>query len=82
MASIVETVSFLVTLAFAAPMALMGATMALGGDPLGWLFLVLAALFVGLQQWLTTPQDLPGMVAKRVAGTVVEDGDRRGEREE
>jgi hypothetical protein len=69
---ILGTLRFAVTFAFALPVALMGASFVVDGRiAMGVGFLAVAALMVGLQQYLTTPGDLPGAAAEKVVGKVV-----------
>jgi len=73
-----DLVGLAVTLAFAAPVALFGAQLLVGGDPLGLVYVALGAAVVGLHHVLTTPDDLPGRAAQRLVGLVVKrPGDRR-----
>jgi hypothetical protein len=69
---IIGTLQFALVLAFALPVALMGATFLVDGRPAqGVVFLGIAALMVGLQQYLTTPTDLPTAAVEKLTGTVV-----------
>lgn len=69
------TVTLAATLVFAIPVFLLGVDFVTSGNPLGWVFVVLAVLMVVVEEYLTTPGDVPGMVAERVLGTVVKDPD-------
>jgi hypothetical protein len=70
---IIEMVGLAATLVFAIPVALFGLERVVAGDAVvGAGLLVVAALMVVLPRRLTTPQDLPGAVAERVVGSVVE----------
>jgi hypothetical protein len=68
---ILDYAGLAVAVAFAAPLALFGATTLAGGDLLGLVYLGLAALVVGVRHAVTTPSDLPtsalSWVADRVA---------------
>ncbi len=69
---IIGTLQLAVVVAFALPVALMGATFLVDGRPAaGVAFLAVAALMIGLQQYLTTPTDLPSSAVEKVTGTVV-----------
>ena len=73
---IIATLQLLVTLAFAAPLALLGVQFLVSERFLmGSVFLGIAAAMVLLQEFLTTPQDIPTKVIERVTGRVVDDGD-------
>ncbi|WP_327050957.1 DUF7533 family protein [Halomicrococcus gelatinilyticus] len=68
---ILDTVSLAATLVFALPVALLGVDRLVAGDALvGGAFVAVGVLMVVLQEWLTTPSDLPAAVAQRVAGRV------------
>jgi hypothetical protein len=78
--SILGTVGLALTLAFAIPVAYVGVEFLLDGKTnQGLLFLALAALMVAIEEYLTTPMDIPGMVAGKVLGTAVKDPDEGGE---
>ncbi len=71
---ILDFVGFAATVALAAPVALFGVLkIGQGNLALGAVFLAIAAGMVAVEEWLTTPSDLPVMVAQRVTGRVVED---------
>jgi hypothetical protein len=72
---ILGTIGLALTLVFAIPVALLGLQfLALEGRPLvGVAFLAIAVLMVGIEEYLTTPTDLPGLVLGKTVGTVVED---------
>jgi len=77
---IVGTVTLAATLAFAIPVGLLGIEFLLDGRTLpGGGFLVLAVLMVAVEEYLTTPGDVPGEAAERVVGTVVRDPDEEGD---
>jgi hypothetical protein len=74
--SIIDTVTLALTLVFAIPVGLMGGNFLLSGQTiLGSVFVVIAVLMVLVEEYLTTPTDLPGMAAKRVVGTVAKTED-------
>jgi len=71
---ILEQVGLAATLIFALPVAVYGVQTAVGGQPLlGAGFVVVAALMVLLPRRLTTPEDVPGTVAEKAAGSVVKE---------
>lgn len=73
MAGIIDTVKLAGVLVFAIPAALAGLEFLLvRGRPMaGAILLVLAAGLVLIERRLTTPGDVPELVAKRVVGSVV-----------
>ncbi|TSD10000.1 hypothetical protein DP107_13510 [Haloglomus irregulare] len=72
--SILGTLGLALTLAFALPVAYLGAEFLLDGRTVqGLLFLGLAALMVGVERYVTTPMDLPGEIAGRVLGGMVKE---------
>ena len=69
---ILGTIQLAATLVFAIPVALFGIDSLLRGDTLlGAIFLGLAVLMVAIQEYLTTPMDVPASLAERVTGRVV-----------
>ena len=81
MAGIIDTIKLAGTLVLAIPAALAGLEFLVNGDTLaGGVFVSLAVLLVVVQHSVTTPTDLPGMAAKRIAGSVA--GDPEGESED
>lgn len=70
---LLDMIGLAVALALAVPVAHYGVIRLGAGDPLGWAFVGVAVLIVLVEQYLTTPQDIPGLLAERFAGTVVED---------
>lgn len=77
---IIGTVQLVATLVFAIPVGLFGVTKLVAGDTLfGGVFLVAAIGMVLVEEYLTTPQDVPGMAAEKVVGSVVEDPDTEEE---
>ena len=74
--SITELVGFAATLALAAPIALFGVEQLVGGDRLvGGAALGIAALMLAVEQYLTTPTDLPGKALDATVGRVAKDPD-------
>lgn len=72
--SILGLVGLAVTLAFAVPIALFGLSLLGRGQTLwGGFALAVAVLMVVMQEYITTPGDIPGKVAERVVGTVVKE---------
>lgn len=85
MAGIIDTIKLAGTLVFALPAALAGVHLLIGGRTfVGVVLIGLAAALLLVQHRLTTPGDVPGLVAKRAAGAVVEDSnaDSDGDSEE
>ena len=79
---ILGLVGLAVTLAFAIPVGLLGLDMLSSGNTLvGGGFIAFAVLMVLLQEYLTTPGDIPGRVAGRLVGTVAKDPEAGSERE-
>ncbi|MFC7249241.1 hypothetical protein ACFQJ5_05230 [Halomicroarcula sp. GCM10025324] len=75
---ILDTIGLLTVLVFAIPVALFGAEHLVRGEILaGLVFVGIAGLMVAIEQYLTTPTDVPGMVAEKTVGAVVktDDGD-------
>ncbi|MWG35536.1 DUF7533 family protein [Halomarina oriensis] len=73
---IIGTVQLVVTLVFAIPVGLFGVTKLVAGDVLfGGVVLAVAVGMVLVEEYLTTPQDVPSMAAEKVVGSVVEDPD-------
>lgn len=69
---LLETVGLAMSLVFAIPLAIYAVERIVGGETVvGGAFLLVALLMVLLPRYLTTPGDLPGAVAERVAGEVV-----------
>jgi hypothetical protein len=74
--SILGTVGLALTLAFAIPVAFLGVDYLLSGRTnQGLLFLGIAVLMVAIEEYVTTPTDIPGMVAGRVLGGAVKEPD-------
>lgn len=73
---IVGTVQLAATLVFALPVGLLGGQFLLDGRTLlGTGFVVVAALMVGLQEYLTTPTDVPTALAEKAVGKVAKTPD-------
>jgi hypothetical protein len=74
--SITGMVGLGASLVFALPVGVYALSrLAAGETALGGVLLAVAALMVVLPQYVTTPGDLPGAVASRVAGRAVETPD-------
>jgi hypothetical protein len=73
---IVGLVGLAATLVFAIPVAYLGVDMLVSGRLLvGAGFLGLAALMLAVEEYLTTPGDVPGKIAARVVGSVAVEPD-------
>lgn len=71
---IIGTVQLAVTLAFAIPVAMLGVDKLVSGDgTVGAAFLGLALLMVAIEEYVTTPTDVPGKAATKAVGAVVKD---------
>lgn len=71
---ILNTLGFVVTLAFALPVALLGVNLVVSGRTgIGIALCVVAVLMVALKQYVTTPDDLPTAAAEKTVGAVVKD---------
>lgn len=62
-----------VTLSFAAPAAYLGVQTLLDGNPMGWAFLALAALFLAMNLFIDTPADIVENKLGRVIGLFAKD---------
>ena len=68
---IVDILGSAVTFVLAAPLALAGLELLLGGNHLvGGGLLTVAAAMVLVEHYITTPGDLPGLVARKLVGFV------------
>jgi hypothetical protein len=77
---IVETVGLAASLVFALPVGIAGVQFLLGNRPgLGAVLVVVAVLMVAIPRRVTTPGDVPGAAAERVASAVLGE---RGRHEE
>ena len=73
---IIGTIQLAATLVFALPVGLLGLSKLLAGDALvGGGFVAVAVLMVALEEYLTTPTDVPTSVAGKVVGTVAKTPD-------
>ncbi|MFC6992649.1 hypothetical protein ACFQH3_13395 [Haladaptatus sp. GCM10025707] len=73
---IIGTIQLAIALAFAIPVGLLGLDMLSRGETLiGAGFIGLAVLMIAIEEYITTPGDLPGMAAKKVAGVVIKEKD-------
>ena len=69
---IMGTIQLAVTLVFALPIGLLGGQMLLDGKTVvGGAFLAVAILMVVLQEYLTTPTDIPTSIAEKAVGKAV-----------
>ncbi|WP_075937908.1 DUF7533 family protein [Halosegnis longus] len=74
--SIMSTVGLAATVALAVPLVIFGIEQLLAGEHLvGGIVLAIAALMVLIEEYLTTPTDIPGLVAEKTVGAVVEEPD-------
>jgi len=66
---LVGTIQLAVTVAFALPVGMMGAAMVLDGRVgLGLVFVAVGVGMVVVQQYLTTPGDLPAVAVEKTVG--------------
>ena len=73
---ILGTLQLAATLVFALPVGLLGVQFLMDGKTLlGGGFLGVAVLMVVLEEYLTTPTDVPGAVAEKTLGKVVKTPD-------
>ena len=73
---IMGTISLAATLVFALPIGLLGLQFLLDGRTLlGGGFVAVAVLMVALQEYLTTPTDVPTSVAEKAVGKVAKSPD-------
>lgn len=71
---IISTLQLVVTLAFALPVLLLGVQFLLSGRTLfGAALVVVAVLMVGIEEYVTTPTDVPAKAAEKAAGAVVKE---------
>ncbi|WP_265108907.1 DUF7533 family protein [Halosolutus halophilus] len=83
MAGIIDTIKLAGVLVLAIPPALAGLSLLADGERLvGGALIGLAILLVLVEQLLTTPSDVPGLVAKRVAGAVAKEPESDSETDE
>lgn len=65
-----------IALAFAVPVGLLGLDKVVTGEPLvGGAFLGLAVLMIVIEEYLTTPADIPGKLAQKTLGKVPKEPD-------
>lgn len=77
--SILDTFGLAITLAFALPVAYAGVVLlSEGRTTFGAALLAIAVLMVAIEEYLTTPMDVPGMVAGKVLGRAVKEPDESG----
>ena len=78
MAGLIETIKLASVLVLALPAALAGIELLVvrGETIVGGALILLAVLLVLIQRRLTTPGDVPGIVAKRLFGTVAKEPER------
>lgn len=77
---ILETIGLAATLVLAIPIALFGAEHLVRRELVAGVgYVGIAVGLVLIEQYLTTPTDLPGMVAEKTVGAVVETDETEGE---
>jgi len=80
---ILETIGLAATLVLAIPIALFGAEHLVRGELVaGAAYVAIAVGLVVVEQYLTTPTDVPGMVAEKTVGKAVKTEDTETERTE
>jgi hypothetical protein len=73
---ILDTIGLAAALVFAIPIAVAGAGFLRQGDTVaGVALLGVAVAMVLIKRYITTPGDIPGTIAGKVVGTVVEEPD-------
>ncbi|MFC4542757.1 hypothetical protein ACFO5R_12575 [Halosolutus amylolyticus] len=84
MGGIIDTIKLAGVLVLALPAALAGLDLLLlqGETLVGGALIALAILLVLVEQRLTTPGDVPGLVAKRLFGSVVKEPESDPESDE
>jgi len=74
--SILSTVGLAATVALAVPLVIFGIEQLLADERLvGSIVLAVAAAMVLVEEYLTTPTDIPELVAAKTVGAVVEEPD-------
>jgi|GEM_PF-599680 len=73
--NLLDAISLAIAVAFAAPAALFGVETLLAGDASGWVFLGFAAGIIAVEQYVTTPTDVPVLAAQKATEKVVEEPD-------
>jgi hypothetical protein len=78
---ILDTIGLAAALVLAIPIGLFGAEHLVRGELLaGVVYVAIAVGLVAVEQYLTTPTDIPGMIAGKTVGAVVETDDKEKER--
>ena len=78
---ILETIGLAATLVLAIPIALFGAEQLVRGElAAGVLYVGVAVGLVLIEQYLTTPTDVPGKVAEKTVGKVAKTDDSESEK--
>ncbi|MFC4550664.1 MULTISPECIES: DUF7533 family protein [Halorussus] len=73
---IIGTIQLAATLVFALPVGLLGVNKLLAGETVvGGAFLGVAVLMVALEEYLTTPTDVPASLAEKTVGKVAKTPD-------
>ena len=79
---ILDTLGLAAALVLAIPIGLFGVEHLVRGDLVaGALYVGIAVGLVAIEQYLTTPTDVPGLVAEKTVGAVVETEDDGEEKE-
>lgn len=73
---ILRLIELAITVSFAAPAAYLGVQTLMDGNPMGWAFLALAALFLGMNLLVDTPADMLESKLGRVVGIFAKDPDK------
>lgn len=73
---ILRLIELAVTVSFAAPAAYLGVQTLGDGNPMGWAFLALAALFLGLNLLVETPADIIESKFGRLFGFLAKDPEK------
>jgi len=78
---ILDTVGLAAALVLAIPVGLFGVEHLVRGDLIaGGAYLAIAVGMVAIEEYLTTPTDIPAAVAEKTVGAVVETEDEKRER--
>ena len=80
---ILDTIGLMATVVLAVPVAFLGADFLLQGELfLGAGFLTVAALMIAVEEYVTTPTDIPGAITARAVGKIaVEPEEKDGDGE-
>jgi|GEM_PF-463455 hypothetical protein len=70
-----ESLTMVGALAVAVPMVYAGSNIYLAGNSIGLLFVALGVAMVLAERFLTTPFDIPSIVAKKTVGRFIPDPD-------